>query len=141
MIRAVLDANVFISAALKPQGPPGQLTARFLSASAFALVIAPAIIDEVARVLDYPKIRRLVDRERTRLWFEEMVLLADLVPGDIVVSGVCEDPDDDKYLAAAIEGRAAFVVTGDRLLLAVGKHEGVRVVKPRAFLTLLDASR
>jgi predicted nucleic acid-binding protein len=50
---------------------------------------------------------------------------------------VSEDPDDDKYTAAAIEGRAAFVVTGDPDLLDIGAHESVRIVSPRAFLDLL----
>jgi predicted nucleic acid-binding protein len=43
---------------------------------------------------------------------------------------VSEDPDDDKYIAAAaIEGRAAFVVSGDPDLVDVKEHDGVRVVE------------
>ncbi|MSO82348.1 MAG: hypothetical protein EXQ53_03490 [Acidobacteria bacterium] len=48
-----------------------------------------------------------------------------------------EDPDDDKYAAAAIAGRASFVVSGDSDLLSILEHEGVRIVNPRAFLELL----
>ena len=44
-----------------------------------------------------------------------------------------------KYLAAAVEGRAAFVVTGDPHLLAVGQYAGVRIVSPRAFLDFLGS--
>jgi uncharacterized protein len=55
------------------------------------------------------------------------------------LSGVCADPDDDKYIAAAIEGRAAFVVTGDRQLLALIEHDGIRMIGPRGFLDLLGA--
>jgi uncharacterized protein len=55
------------------------------------------------------------------------------------VSGVCLDPDDDKYLAAAVEGRAAFIITGDRQLLALREYEGVRIVGPNTFLEALDA--
>jgi predicted nucleic acid-binding protein len=65
------------------------------------------------------------------------VVLADLVSGDDAVSGVCADPDDDKYIGAAIEGRAALIVTGDRQLLALIEHDGVRIISPRAFLDLL----
>jgi predicted nucleic acid-binding protein len=35
------------------------------------------------------------------------------------VAGICADPDDDKYVAAALQGRARFIVTGDRQLLAL----------------------
>jgi predicted nucleic acid-binding protein len=41
-----------------------------------------------------------------------------------VLRGISEDPDDDKYLATAVEGRAAFVVTGDPHLLDVGEPSG-----------------
>jgi hypothetical protein len=36
-----------------------------------------------------------------------------MVPGDCPVAAIGTDPDDEKYIAAAIEGRAAFVVSGD----------------------------
>jgi len=52
---------------------------------------------------------------------------------------VCKDTDDDKYLAAAVEGRAAFVVTGDRDLPQVREYRGVRVIDPRRFLSVLGA--
>ena len=47
------------------------------------------------------------------------VVLADVV-ADRQLSGVCEDLDNDKYLAAAFEGRASHVVAGDRRFLALG---------------------
>ena len=53
------------------------------------------------------------------------------------MSAASVDPDDDKYLAAALEGRATLVVTGDPDLLALEEHQGVRIVSPRAFLGLL----
>ena len=55
------------------------------------------------------------------------------------LSGVCDDPDDDKYVAAALEGRAAYVVTGDQAFLALKEHEGVTIVTPRSFLDLLGS--
>ena len=54
-------------------------------------------------------------------------------------SGVCDDSGDDKYVAAAIEGRAAYVITGDRTFLALKEHAGVEIVTPRAFLDLLGS--
>ncbi|MGH6943026.1 MAG: putative toxin-antitoxin system toxin component, PIN family [Geminicoccaceae bacterium] len=140
MWRAVLDANVCVSALLRPEGPPGLLIQRFLREAAFEVVLSPAIVDETLRAFAYPKVRKLVRGDvDPELWLEDIVLLADLVTGERQVSGVCADPDDDKYLAAALEARAAFVVTGDRQLLEVREHEGVRTVSPRTFLEVLDA--
>ena len=138
MLRAVIDANVYVSALLRPEGPPGRIIERFLRDAAFDIVVSPPIVDEVLRALAYPKVRRLMRGiAAPELWFEDIVVLANLVSGAYHLSGVCPDPDDDKYIAAAIEGRAALIVTGDRQMLALIEHDGVRIVSPRAFFDLL----
>lgn len=138
MLRAVLDANVYVSAYIRPEGPPGQIVERFLRNAAFEIILSAEIVEEVLQALAYPKIRKAVrGKVDSELWFEDILVLAQLITGDFKTGGVSEDPDDDKYIAAAIEGRAAFVVTGDPDLLDIGEHEGVRIVNPRAFLDLL----
>jgi hypothetical protein len=140
VLRAVLDANGYVSALLHPEGPPGQILLRLLRDEAFEVVLSPPIIEEVLRALSYPKVRRhLHPGIQPESWFEDVAVLADMVGGDLDLPDVCGDPDDAKYLAAALEGRAAFVVTGDREFLALKEHEGVAIVTPRAFLELLRA--
>ena len=140
MLRAVLDANVFVSAAIRPGGPPGRIIERFLGENGFTLVLSEDIVREVLRALEYPKVRRCVRRDLDpALWFEDLVVLAELVTGTVQVAGVSDDPDDDKYLAAAVAGRASFVVTGDPHLLTVREYEGVRIITPRSFLDVLGA--
>ena len=139
MLRVVLDANVFVSAYIRPEGPPGQIIERFLQDGGFEIALTEPIVEEVLRSLSYPKVQKAarssIDPD---LWFEDIVVLSQLVTGDVEIPPLCNDPDDDKYVAAAIEGRAAFVVTGDPDLLTLGEHEGIRVVTPRAFLDLLN---
>ena len=138
MLRAVLDANAYVSAYVRPESPPGQIVDRLLRAMAFEVVLSSEIIDEVLMALAYPKVQKAA---RTKLepdlWFEDIVVLAQFVTGQQKVPPLSEDPDDDKYVAAAIEGRATFVVTGDPDLLTLKEHEGVRLVSPRTFLALL----
>lgn len=141
MLRAVLDANVYVSALLGPDGPPGRIIDRFLREAAFELIVAPSIVEETLRAFSYPKVRKLIrSNVDPALWLEDIVMLAELVSGKYEVSGVCRDPDDDKYLGAAVEGRAAFVVTGDHGFLSIEEHWDVRVVSPRTFLELLGGS-
>lgn len=138
MLRAVLDANVFVSAAIRPEGPPGTILGEFLCRAVFELVLSPAIVDEVSRALTYPKVqkyfRRGFDAER---WFEDMVVLSYFVPGSYKAVAVSRDPDDDKYIAAALEGKADFIVAGDSDLLSIREYENIRIVSPRAFLSVL----
>lgn len=140
MLRAVLDANVYVSAAIRPEGPPGRIIERFLRKATFQIVLSWGIAEEVLRALAYPKVRQAVRGPiEPALWFEDLLLLADLVGDTRLAVGVCADPDDDKYISAALEGRATFVVTGDRQMLALGEHESIRVVAPRVFLDMLES--
>lgn len=140
MLRAVLDANVFVSALLRPEGPPGRVVERFVRDAAFELVISPAIAAEVTRALAYPKLRRFLRSGIDPiLWFEDVLVLARMVVGELAIDGLCSDPDDDKYIAAAIEGRARFVVTGDHALLALGDYQAIQIVSVRDFLDAIGA--
>src|SRR4029077_18561565 len=111
---------------------------RFLRGGAFDIVMSQAIVDEVLRALSYPKVRKYIrpglDPE---LWFEDIVVLSHLVPGGRTLEGASKDPDDDKYIVAAIEGRAGFLVAGDSDLLDLKEYEGIRIVNPRVFFELL----
>ena len=52
---------------------------------------------------------------------------------------VCRDPDDDIVLAAAINSGCAYLVTGDKDLLALKKSAGTGIVTPREFAELVSA--
>ncbi len=138
MTRILLDANVLISAVIRPSGPPGQIVADFLRAHSFALVLSPAVVAEVERALALPRIRRyFVSPQEVHLWFVDLVALADLVDDTGRVADVVRDPDDDIVLAAAVAGRADLLVTGDEDLLALREYDGIAIVTPRAALDML----
>ena len=141
MLRVVLDANVVVSGWLQALGP----SARVLDAAnagRIQIVVSPAILDEYRRSLGYAKVRRRlrVPPAVVGAWLDALSLLAEVVPGERTVAVVGADSDDDKYIAAALEGGAALVVSGDRHLLDLGEHEGVRVRSPRSFLEVLDSA-
>jgi uncharacterized protein len=52
---------------------------------------------------------------------------------------VPQDPDDDKFIDAAVSGGATIVVSGDRHLLALGTVEGIEILTARQFLERLAA--
>jgi uncharacterized protein len=142
LFRAVLDANVFVSAATRPEGPPGQLLRLFLQDGVFELVISPAIADEIATSLTTPAVRKCMRATvDTRQWLESILMLADVVEDGVLPSPVSEDPDDDKSLHAAASGRASVVVSGDKHLLSLGDYDGIRILTPRAFLAVLTTGK
>ena len=59
---------------------------------------------------------------------------ADFVLARALDEPVCEDPDDDKFIACAIAGKCDIVVSGDAMLLQVSGYRGVRIETPRRFV-------
>lgn len=140
MIRAVVDTNTLISGLISPLGAPAQIT-RHWKKGDFLLLTSPALLAELRRVLEYPRIAdRLgwLDEERTQ-FVESFEALALITPGVLTLPGVTRDPKDDPVVACAVEGGAGFIVSGDQDLLVLGTYGKVRMVTPREFLALLEA--
>jgi len=130
-IRVVLDTNVLISALLFT-GPLSRLVALWRERR-IVLLLSKDVFIEYLRVLAYPKfkltgeeIKALVDEYI--LPFGEMVTVAD------TPAIIHEDPGDDKFLSLASAGRARFILSGDKHLLALKKHGRAKIVTTREFL-------
>ena len=142
MIRAVLDANVLVSAVLSPVGVPSQILDEW-RAERFALLVSAAILEEIARVLEYPRIARghRWPHAKVQAFVAELGNVAILTPGELTLDIVRNDPDDNRYLECAVEGAADYLVSGDHDLLDLKEHRGIRIVTPKAFLQALRAPR
>jgi len=136
-MRAVLDTNVLISATLIRDGIEDRIF-RAWQRDAFDLVLSPQILEEMGRALFYEKLRkaRWMTEEEVAALVRSLAREAIRVPGRVRVK-VSRDPADDKFLEAAIEGHAQYVVTGDKDLLALKAHRDIRIVRPAAFLSML----
>jgi putative PIN family toxin of toxin-antitoxin system len=109
-----------------------------LRSGRFTLLSSPPINEEIIEVLNRPRIR---DRYGLgdRIFDVSFILweVAELVI-DLPDVRVCSDPDDDKFLATAVAGRADYLVTGDvGDLLHLRECNGVAIVSPRDFVSRL----
>lgn len=59
---------------------------------------------------------------------------AEIYPGPLPIDSVCEDPDDDKFIACALESGCDYIVSGDRHLLKVSGYRNIKILKPRDFV-------
>jgi putative PIN family toxin of toxin-antitoxin system len=133
-VRVVLDPNVHVSALLAPSGTPAQLILRWFAGD-FELVVSEKVLEELERVLGYPKIRSRIAREDAA---EFVTLLRDTA---VVVTDPpdprprSEDAGDD-YLLALAESAEALLVSGDQHLLALANR--FPVLTPRELVGTLE---
>jgi len=127
----VFDTNIFLRALINPKGVNARLVA---SLDRFVLVSSPSILEEVAEVLSRTEL--LIAKSVRKVDAERIVSLLRQAPmiSPAVKVTVCRDPDDNKFLEAAVAAKATYVVTGDKDLRAIGEYEGVKIRYPAEFL-------
>ena len=138
MISAVLDANILVSGILVPAVIPARiLLAAF--AGVFSCFASEVIVREVLTTIGRDRVRHRYRVEPARIsqvqQFPES--RAVLVPITADIRGAASHPEDDLILATAVSAQADYLVTGDRQLLVLGQYQGVQIVTPRAFATIL----
>jgi uncharacterized protein len=137
-VRAVVDANVLISAVLSAKGPSAEVL-RASRDGQFELVVSEILLAELERALAYPKLRKHLPSERAAAyvnWVRDHGSVA-VDPLDPPQVG-SRDPNDDYLIALAID-RRAYLVTGDQDLLVLS--DDCPIVTPKQFLAKLRQER
>jgi len=130
-LKIVLDTNTLVSA-IGWEGPPARIL-RACRAGRFDLVTSPRLLEELTRVLTYPKLRviaRHPDLPQILKWFHaaEHLVYPKKTLGIITV-----DPADNRILEAGMEGQVDAVISGDEHLLRLKIFEGIPIVSPATF--------
>ncbi len=139
MLRIVLDANVFVSALINPRGKPAQIL-NYVFDNKIRLFTSPSIIEELARVLSYPKLvkRHGLGKEELKKFVSDLLSIMSLVEGKKAIEVIMEDPADNNYLSCAVDAKADFIVFGDIHLLNLREYEGTQIITPTQFLGMLE---
>jgi putative PIN family toxin of toxin-antitoxin system len=107
----------------------------------FDLVTSQPQLDELRRVLTYPKLQRYITPEETHHVLAGLGTYALCVP-DIPDVQYSSDPDDNAIIATAIAGHADCLVSGDKAdILALKEVEGIRMVTAREALDMLGVEQ
>jgi len=132
--RAVIDTNVFISSLLF-EGVAKKLVECWQKGK-FIFLISKPILEEYIKVLSYPKFELSQD-EIKEIIVEELLPFVEIVVIKKSVSIIKEDPFDNIFLSTALEGKADFIVSGDRHLLDLKEYRGIRIIELNNFLGLI----
>lgn len=132
----VLDAGVFVSAAITPGGVASRIVAAGIEGR-FDYPLCPRLLGEVAGVLTRPKIAGLLSADQRERFLTDVPGAGQEVDDPAGFPARTRDPNDDYLLELALRHSAERLVTGDKDLLSV-VDPPVAVVRPRSFLDLLD---
>jgi putative PIN family toxin of toxin-antitoxin system len=93
-------------------------------------------MEELEEVLKREEVAAFHQRtpEQIEQIVDALTTVSEFVAGQGSVNVVVEDHDDDKFLAVALEGRADYIISGDRHLFGLGRFQGIPILLPRAFV-------
>ena len=138
MIKVVLDANIFVGSAIRERG----VAAAVLDAAKeeeYELVTSPDILSEIKRVLSYPEVKFKSGWTFARInrFIEKLQRESINTPGILDLQVIQNDTTDDKYIIAAVEAGADYIVSRDPHLLDLKEYEGIQIISPEVFLHIL----
>jgi putative PIN family toxin of toxin-antitoxin system len=129
--RVVIDTNVLISSLFFTASTPAQAVEKAVTKA--QLVATTETLRELLGKLHSPRFDRYVRRERRDALLERVASLVEII--DVLQPiRASRDPKDDKFLEAAVNGRADVIVTGDKDLLDLNPFRGIAIVTPADYL-------
>ena len=135
-MKVVLDTNVLVSA-LITAGKPRILLNKLLKDK--QLVLSRAIIAEFLEIIEDPKLAKYTSKRDVTVFLNALGGAARMVKVKSTFKAVKEDPDDDIIVRTAYDGKADFIVSGDRHLLALKEFKGIKILTIDEMLSTLKS--
>jgi hypothetical protein len=128
--RIILDTNIWISFLISKNYTEID---NLILTSGFTLLFSNESLEEFIEVVNRPKFKKFFSKRDV----EKLLSLFDQYAELIVIQSnthICRDPKDNFLLDLAIDGKADFLITGDKDLLVVGKISGIQIITFQDFL-------
>lgn len=135
--RVIFDTNVLLSRLLLPDSTTARAVRRLLDRA--QPIVSEETLTELAETLSRQKFDPYVSRPDRQRFFELYARVAEWVPITSTIRR-CRDPKDDKFLELAVDGKADWIITGDKDLLELSPFQSASVLTPSAALALPDSA-
>ena len=132
MLRVAIDTNVLLSA-IVDDGKQRLLLLKLLQEH--TVLLSPKILAELADVTIRDKFA-ITDSEVNR-FLSSLTKISKIIQDKPRFKIIIEDPDDDVILNAAYNGKADYIITGDKDLLAWKKFKSIKILNVPELLEVL----
>ena len=132
-MRVVIDTNIMVSAYL---GGALKVIIVFWKSGKFTLVVSDEIVDEYREVLQRPKFQ--IEQSELDDFFALLLDSAEFVIPVETVNIVKDDVSDNKFIEAAVAGKAKLIVSGDNHLLELKSFKDISIITARDFIKWLE---
>jgi len=130
-MKAVLDTNVLIASVISTGVSHEVVVAGYQGE--YQIVVSQATVAEFRNTLrKYPGKFQL-DTDEIETEMRTLQYFAEFVDPDEKISAVDPDPDDDKFLEAAVAGGVDYLVSEDSHLLDLETFRGIDIVDTETF--------
>lgn len=133
-MRIVFDTNVLFAAFVAHGVCAGLYEECLLRGR---IVVSQFILEELQEKLLAKAQLSLVEVEEV---IDAVSADAEIVETQPLATRVCRDADDDWILATTLAAKADALVTGDKDLLVLDRHEGIPILTPRDCLAFLRSA-
>ena len=99
------------------------------------------IIEEYNETIKSDEIVDKVDNKKLIMTkvVHNVIKNSEIVEPTIKLDVIKDDPDDNRVLECAKEGKVSHVITNDNHLLKLKEFEGIKIVTPEEFLQILES--
>lgn len=136
MMRIVIDTNVVASAVFFG-GRPEELLRKVLNHEVSA-VATEEIVEEYQKTLNY--LAGKCKGKKTVLSAVPIISAMEMISSCTKLN-ICRDPDDNKFISCALDGRCYYIVSGDKDLLTIREYSDVQIVTVAEFLEILPQNQ
>jgi|SRR3989344_1937107 len=136
MICIVADTNIFLSGIFWKGNFSSQVIDLWRNRK-LDLISSIPIIEELTKNLEGFKIK--MDKDMVQEWKNIILENSLLVESQEDINIVKEDEEDNKFVEAAVAGKANYIVTQDNHLLKVKEFRGIKILTPKDFLDIVKA--
>lgn len=128
--RVIIDTNLWISFLIKNDF---RSIDNLIIESKVKLILSQELLEEFIQVTQRPKFKKFFKPQEVKLLLNLLDIYGELVPVTSTFD-VCRDSKDNFLLSLAVDGRADYLLSGDKDLLQLKRIKSTKIITLTDFL-------